>query len=398
MIDIPFDTPIERSGTHCLKYDQCLSRFGRADLMPLWVADMDFAAPACVRQAVAQRLAHPVFGYSLVPDSLYESLYGWFARRHGWKIDPAQVQLAPGVVPSLFASVQTLSRPGDAVLVPSPVYPPFLSLVEQCGRRLMQSPLLEGAEGFSFDFELLERQAAEARILLLCSPHNPVGRIWRPDELTRLIELALRHGLVLVSDEIHCDLSYPSGHPGQGHSCLASLAPPGLRLVTAISPSKSFNIPGLNLSALVVAQQADRRLLDGFFQHQHLNPGNPLSMAAFSAAYASGDAWLDRLRHYLAANRQLMADFLDSQPGSGPRIKAHLPQASALVWLDCRELGLDNQGLKDFFIHQAGLGLNDGASFGVGGEGFMRLNIGTQKARLEQALAQLAGALAQFSG
>lgn len=395
--EIPFDSLIERSGSGCLKYDQRLSRFGRADIMPLWVADMDFAAPAAVRQALAQRLAHPVFGYSLVPDGLYEHLYGWFARRHGWILDPAQVQLAPGVVPSLFASIQTLSQPGDGVLVPSPVYPPFLSVVEHSGRRLVQSPLIESAQGFGLDFDHLERQAAGARMLLLCSPHNPVGRIWHPDELTRLIELALRHRLVVVSDEIHCDLSYPDNHPDKRHHCLPTLAPPELRLVTTVSPSKTFNIPGLNLSALVVAQANDRRALEGYFQRQHLNPGNPLSMAAFSAAYASGDAWLDGLRHYLAANRQQVADFLESQPGSGPRLRAHLPQASALVWLDCRELGLDNQGLKDFFVQQAGLGLNDGASFGVGGEGFMRLNIGTQKAWLEQALAQLQTALAQFS-
>lgn len=383
-----FDSPIERNQTDSLKYDQRLTRFGKADIIPLWVADMDFAAPASVRQALADRLAHPVFGYSYASEPLYEALYGWFARRHGWAIDPAQVLLTPGVVPSLYAAVQALTEPGAGVLIPSPVYPPFFSAVEQTGRRVIASPLMEQETGFGFDFALLERQAAEASMLLLCSPHNPVGRIWREAELERLIEIALRHDLVLVSDEIHADLSFP----GERHLCLARIAPPKLRLLTAISPSKSFNIPGLNLSALVIAQADDRRKLEDFFQRQHVNPANPLSMAAFTAAYSSGDGWLDALRHYLAANRTLVAEFLTTQP----RIRSRLPEASCLIWLDCRALHLDNQRLKDFFVHQAGLGLNDGASFGPGGEGFMRLNIGTQRARLQQALQQLGQALTEF--
>lgn len=388
MQEISFDTPIERSGSGAIKYDLRLERFGRADIMPLWVADMDFAAPACVRQALAERLNHPIFGYSQAQERLYESLFGWFARRHSWHIDPAQLMLTPGVVPSLYAAVQALTNPGDAVLVPSPVYPPFLSAVTQTGRRLIQSPLLETQTGFGFDFEHLEQQAAEAKMLLLCSPHNPAGRIWSTDELNRLIDIALRHELVLVSDEIHCDLSYP----GNKHICLARLAPPELRLLTAISPSKSFNIPGLNLSALVTAQETDRKALEGYFERQHLSPFNPLSMTAFTAAYEQGDAWLDSLRDYLAGNRALVAELLAREP----RIRCHLPEASCLLWLDCRGLGLKPKVLRDFFIHQAGLGLNDGPSFGQGGEGFMRLNIGTQRKVLETAMRQLAGALASL--
>lgn len=381
-----FDTPIDRTGTACEKWDGRLAKFGRADVIPLWVADMDFAAPPCVQEALAARLAHPVFGYSYPQASLFEALYGWFARRHQWRIDPAQVLLATGVVPSLFAAVQALTEADDAVLVPTPVYPPFFAAVEQSGRRLVQSPLLRGDSGYQLDFDHLEQAAkAGAKMLLLCSPHNPVGRVWREDELTRLIDLALRHRLILVSDDIHCDLTYP----GVTHVPLATLAPPELRLLTAISPSKTFNMPGLNLSALVVAQNADRRALKKVFERAHVNPCHPFSLAAFEAAYTDGDAWLDALRAYLAGNRQLVLDFLAAHPA----ITCQPPEATCLLWLDCHRLGLAPAALRDFFVQQAGLGLNDGDSFGLGGAGFMRLNIGTHRALLQTALAQLGDAL-----
>lgn len=381
-----FDTDIERAGSGCEKYDGRQRRFGRADVIPLWVADMDFAAPACVQQALAERLAHPVFGYSFPQERFYQSLYGWFERRHQWAIDPAQVMLTPGVVPSLFACVQALSEPGERILVPTPVYPPFFAAVEKSARQLIQSPLLAGPRGYELDFDHLEREAAAgARLLLLCSPHNPVGRVWRQDELERLIALALRHRLVIVSDDIHCDLTFP----GQQHIPLARLAPPELRLVTAISASKTFNIPGFALSALVVAQSADQQAIRAVLERAHVNPCNPLSLAAFEAAYRDGDRWLDALRHYLQGNRERVTAFIARQPA----LRCHPPEATCLMWLDCRALNLSATALRDFFIHQARLGLNEGTSFGLGGDGFMRLNIGTQRTRLKQALGQLEAAL-----
>lgn len=382
-----FDTPINRQHTYCEKYDGRQQKFGKADVIPLWVADMDFAAPPSVQEALQQRLSHPVFGYTFPPDSLYESLYHWYASRHQWQIDPARTRLTPGVVPSLFAAVQAFTQEGDAVLVPTPVYPPFFAAVKQTGRRLVQSPLMETDDGYHLDFTHLEQEAAAgAKLLLLCSPHNPVGRVWRRDELERLIDLALRHNLMIVSDDIHCDLTAP----GQTHLPLARLAPPELRLLTAISPSKTFNIPGLNLSALVASHDADQKAIGKVFSHWHINPFNPLTLAAFEAAYRDGAGWLDELRHYLVDNRQLVTDFLQTTPA----MTAHPAEATCLVWLDCRAMQLDDAALQDFFIQKAGLGLNNGASFGNGGEGFMRLNIGTQRSRLQQALKQLKMALA----
>lgn len=392
-VTFDFDTPIDRTQTHCEKYDSRLAKFGRGDVIPLWVADMDFAAPPCVQQALSERLAHPVFGYSFAPDSLYESLYGWFERRHGWKINPSQLMLTLGVVPSLFASIQALTEKGDGVIVPTPVYPPFFSAVEKSERKLIVSPLKETSSDYSFDFELLEQQAVEAKMLLLCSPHNPVGRVWREDELQHLIELALRHDLIIVSDDIHCDLILRPAPSAQHsaparHTPLATLAPKELRLITCVSPSKTFNIPGLNLSALTASHAADKKAIQQVFGKLHINPFNPLNMTAFEAAYAGGDAWLDALLVYLTNNQNFVLDNLKSTP-----IQCQPSEATALMWLDCRALNLSNQQLTEFFVQQAGLGLNDGFSFGAGGDGFMRLNIGTQKAVLEQALAQLTQAL-----
>lgn len=379
-----FDTPIQRANTDCMKYDGRLAKFGRADVLPLWVADMDFAAPPAVLRAIADRLSHPVLGYSLSPDALSTSLFEWFLRRHHWTINPAQFMLTPGVVPTLYAAVQALTEPNDGVIVLSPIYPPFFSAVEASGRHVLDCSLHEEQGYYRLPYEALEQLAPQARMVLLCNPHNPVGRVWSREELNWLIDWALRHNLVLVSDDIHCDLLYP----GQQYIPIASLAPAELRVVTAVSPSKSFNIPGLNLSGLVASHAADKRALRQVFDRLHVNPFNPLSMAAFTAAYTEAGPWLDALMHYLDASQALVLEQLKNTP-----IQCRSPEATALLWLDCRALGLDNNGLKRFFVQQAGLGLNDGASFGPAGNGFMRLNIGTQRAVLEQAMQQLQAAL-----
>lgn len=381
-----FDVIIDRRGTHCEKYDQRVSKFGRADVTPLWVADMDFAAPECVQHALAERAAHPIFGYSFPADTLREAIFNWYQVRHNWQIDAAQWFLTPGVVPSLFASVNALTEAGDSILVPSPVYPPFFAAVEKNGRHLVPSPLLDTPAGYTLDFDHLEKAAtAGAKMLLLCSPHNPVGRVWTQAELGRLIELALRHDLIVVSDDIHCDLVFP----GQQHLPLAKLAPPELRLLTAVSPSKTFNIPGLNMASLVVSHAADRAAVQAVFARAHINSGNPFTLAAFEAAYTDGAGWLDGLLDYLAGNRELVKTRIDAMHG----VNTRLQQASCLMWLDCRELGLNDAQLRRFFVESAGLGLNPGKDFGPGGEGFMRLNIGTQRVQLEAALDQLNAAL-----
>ncbi len=377
-----FDTPIDRENTDCEKWDGRKKKFGRSDVIPLWVADMDFATAPAVLEALRARALHPVFGYTFASESLLESLLHWYEARQHWRIDPARLQLAPGVVPSLSACVQALTQKSDGILVPTPVYPPFLDLVKKNDRRLVTSELTCDGKRWTFDFDDLHVKARDTKLLLLCHPHNPVGREWTHEELHRLIELALRHNLVIVSDEIHGDLVYP----GVTHTPLATLAPPELRLVTALSPSKAFNIPGLNLSAVIAAQSDDQEAIRRVLARGYVNALNPFTLSAFEAAYRFGAEWLDALRDYLAGNLELALHFLRQEP----QIECLPPEATCLLWLDCRGMNRDDTSLRHFFVQQAGLGLNDGPSFGPGGTGFMRLNIGTQRARLAKAMEQLA--------
>lgn len=384
--EIDFDSPIERVGTGCEKYDRRLRTFGREDVIPLWVADMDFAAPACAREALANRITHPIYGYHTAPDSLFEAFCGWHERRHHWRIDPAHVIWSSGTVPILAVAVLALTEPGDSILVPSPIYPPFFANVEHNGRRLITSPLILADDIYQMDFDHLEHHAsAGAKMLLLCSPHNPVGRVWSSEELERLIEIAVRHQMIIVSDEVHADLVYPGHH----HTPFALRAPEELRLVTAVSQAKTFNMPGMGLSAAVASNPADYATIRDAFERMHLSPYNPLTMAVYEAAYRHSDTWVDGLMVYLDANRRWLFDALSDLDDLTP----HMPEATFLMWIDARQMGKNDAELQQFFVEHAGLGLSPGHLFGPGGSGHMRVNFGTQKAVLHEAINRLVRAL-----
>lgn len=387
-----FDLPVNRENTHSVKFDGRQQYFGRADVSPMWVADMDFVVPDCVTSALQERLNHPVFGYSIYPESLYQATIDWFARRHQWHIEREWLVMAPGVVPSLCAAVQAFAKEGEGVIVQSPVYFPFFSAVTSNGRKLINNPLREINGRYEMDFEHLERSAgAGAKLLMLCTPHNPVGRVWSEEELSRVLEIARRYQLTILSDDIHCDLVYP----GNTHTMLGRLAQPGDRIVTTIAPNKTFNIPGLGLSALVIPDKARRDAMKNAFEKLHVANTNPFSIVAYEAAYRGGDDWLDGLMRYLMATREFAASFLSTQV---PQIKLIQPEATYLLWLDCRDLGLSDSALRDFFINDCKLGLSPGAIFGEGGSGYMRMNIGTQSHKVEIALQQIRDGVATISG
>ncbi len=378
-----FDLPVNREKTNSVKFDGRQQYFGTTDVSPLWVADMDFAVPECITQALQERLNHPVFGYSLYPESLYQATIDWFARRHQWRIEREWILMAPGVVPSLFAAVQAFAQEGEGVIVQSPVYFPFFSAVTTNRRKLLNNPLREYNGRYEIDFEHLEHCAQQgARLLMLCTPHNPVGRVWSVAELNRVLELARRYDLTILSDDIHCDLIYP----GNTHTMLGRLAQPGDKIVTTIAPNKTFNIPGLGLSALVIPDKAQRDAMKREFEKLHVGNSNPFSIAAYEAAYSGGDEWLDALMPYLQTTRDFVADFIAQQI---PGIRTVKPEATYLMWLDCRELGLSDTALRDFFIKECKLGLSPGAVFGEGGSGFMRMNIGTRLDVVKAALEQI---------
>ncbi len=382
-----FDQNIPRSGTHSLKHDGRAAQFGTSDLLPLWVADMDFASPAAVIRALEERAAHPIYGYTLYPDGLYEALIAWLKKRHGWEVQREWIVMAPGVVPSLFASVMAFAREGEGVIVQPPVYFPFFSAVTTNRRRLIENPLRLVGERYEIDFDHLEQCAADsARLMLFCSPHNPVGRVWSREELSELLDIARRHDITILSDEIHADLVYP----GERHIPLATLAGEGDKVITTVAPSKTFNIPGLGLSCIIVPDKEQRHAIKHAFETLHVSNTNPFSIAAFEAAYRGGEAWLDELLLYLQGNRDLVRDYVARHL---PAITVFPAQGTYLLWLDCRSLNMSDAKLREFFVRKAKVGMSPGTVFGKEGSGFMRLNIASPRHMLEEALERIRAAL-----
>lgn len=380
-----FDKIINRIGTSSLKYDARKAYFGTENIIPLWVADMDFSAPKAVTKALIQRASHPIYGYTLYPDSLFIAMQNWFQQRHNWSIEKKSILMCPGVVPSMHAAVEALSEIGDSIIVQPPIYPPFFSAVTETGRKLIENPLKLEDGIYQIDFDHLEQCAASgAKLLLLCSPHNPVGRVWEKEELEGILDIARRYQLTIISDEIHADLIYPK----YKHIPLATLAD-DVSIVTAVSPSKTFNIPGLGLSCLVTDNRehwkAIKKVLDGW----HVSASNPFSVTAFEAVYTDGESWLDELMNYLDETRRQVVNYFDEQM---PKIKVINSQGTYLLWLDCREMKLDDEKLKTFFIEQAKVGMSSGISFGDIGSGFMRMNIAAPRSVILQACHKIVSA------
>jgi cystathionine beta-lyase len=382
-----FDQSVPCNGTNSVKHDGRTAYFGTADVLPLWVADMDFASPEVVTRALQKRAAHPVYGYTLYPESAYEALIAWLKKRHGWEVQREWIIMTPGVVPSLFASVMAFAKEGEGVIVQPPVYFPFFSAVTTNHRKLIENPLRLAGDRYEIDFKHLEQCAADgARLMLFCSPHNPVGRVWSKEELTELLRIARRYDVTILADEIHADLVYP----GERHIALATLAEENDKVITTVAPSKTFNIPGLGLSCVIAPNAAHRHAIQQVFDTLHVSNTNPFSIAAFEAAYRGGEAWLDSLLVYLQGNRDFVYDYVAQHL---PVIKVIQAQGTYLLWLDCRGLGLNDVKLRDFFVREAKVGMNPGIGFGKNGSGFMRLNIASPRHVIAEALGRIKGAL-----
>lgn len=385
MSRIDFDQLIDRSGTYSLKYTARQRLFGRDDAIPLWVADMDFAAPQVVTQALSARAQHPLYGYSEYPSVLYQAIQQWFLRRHQWEIAAEDIVICPGVVPSLHATITALTQQGDGVIVQPPVYFPFFTAVTETHRTLLHNPLILVDDVYQINFDQLALQAASgAKMLLLCSPHNPGGRVWSEAELQQLLEIARQYQLIIISDEIHADLVLA----GRRHIPLATLAE-DVPVITAVSASKTFNIAGLGMSMLIVPDAGHKKAIESVFNSWHVSAANPFSIEATIAAYQQGEPWLDALLEYLQQTCQWVQQFFATQL---PRIRVLPIQATYLLWLDCRALQLNDRQLGRFFVEQAGVAMNPGVMFGEGGSGFMRMNIAAPRAIIEQACRQIVSA------
>ncbi len=379
---------IDRSGSNAEKYTLREKLFHTEEVMPMWVADMDIATPECVLEALSTRLHHPILGYEIMPDSAYAAQREWMREHHSFEIKCEWLSYSPSVVASIGCAIRALSEEGDEVIVMDPVYPPFYSMVKENNRRLILHPLKQDAEGlYRFDIDGLRSQITpKTKLLLLCSPHNPIGRVWSREELTLLGRFCLEHGLRIISDEIHCDIVYKP----HTHIPMASLS---LELsentVTLIGPGKTFNMAGFSISTVCIASDALRKAYEEERRRIHFGDGAALSHVAFEAAYTHGAHWHRNMMEHLSRNVHLIEEWCSKNSV----IRFRPPEATYLAWLDCRELGLGDRELREFFVHKAGLGLSPGLSFGKEGSGFMRLNFAVPTAVLDEALQKLSGAL-----
>lgn len=381
-----FDTAPDRRGSGSYKWD---SEAGAGDVIPLWVADMDFKTAPVVIEALRRRVEHGVFGYTLVDDEYYAALRGWFAERHGYTIDTRQVIYTSGVVPALSAIIKALTKPGEGVIVQTPVYNCFFSSIRNNGCRIVESPLIrEEISGDTFtyrmDFEDLERKAADPAntMLLLCNPHNPAGRIWNRDELKQVAGICSRNGVRVVSDEIHCELAMP----GLEYTPYGTIDPTG---VICLSPSKAFNTAGLQIANIVCPDDSVRRAVDRAININEVCDVNPFGVVALKAAYSpEGAAWLNALRGYLADNYRLTRDIISNELPGCPMA---LLEATYLPWIDVSSLGVPTEELEERLIREAGVWVNCGEMYGSGG--FIRLNIACPRERLREGLRRLVGFL-----
>lgn len=387
-----FDKPVERRGSGAVKFDTLTQHFGREELLPMWVADMDFETPDFVVEALRRRLDHPLFGYTVEPEGYRPSIVEWQRRRHGWEIRPEWLAYIPGIVKGIGLVIDRFTRPGDRIVVQPPIYHPFHLLPRANDREVVWNPLRETADGYAMDFEGLERLLADGgcRLLLLANPHNPAGIAWDAATLRRLAALCAAHDVLVVSDEIHADMALF----GHRHIPFATVSDEAARQsITFAAPSKSFNIAGIVSSYAIVPDEALRHRFFDWLSANEFDSPALFAPIATEAAYRHGDAWLDAMLRYVEGNILLLEEFCRERI---PAIRPVRPQASFLVWLDCRGLRLTHERLQSLFIDQARLALNDGAMFGPGGEGFMRLNVGTQRERLDEALRRLEAAVARL--
>lgn len=380
------DAPVNRLGTNCEKWDMLKRHFGRGDLIAMWVADMDFRTVPEVTQAIIRRAEHGIFGYTDDGAESREAEAGWLKRRHGLTVDQDWMLYSPGVVDSLFFCVSALTEPEDGVLVQPPVYGPFYEAVRQFGRRLVKNPLVQGADGWHMDFDDLEAKLSQGvKMMLLCSPHNPVGRVWRREELQRVVDLTRRWGVILVSDEIHADFALDDRHQ------VRVLSLDGAdRCVMLTSATKSFNLAGLRQSSIIAPDPKLREGLARALKRAHASMPNIFGSIAQTAAYRHGDAWMDAVVEYVRENRDYVVNALG---GKLPEIGCRPQEGTYLMWLDFTGLGLSHEAVKDLLINRARVAMNDGLFFGEEGRGWFRMNLATPRANVTATVEHLIEAI-----
>lgn len=388
--NLNFDAVIDRRGTKCLKYDFAVQRGRPAEVLPLWVADMDFKVSSYIEDALVRQAQHAIYGYTESDDAYFAAVQQWMADRHNWRVQPDWLQKTPGVVFAIAVAVKACTQPGDAVLIQQPVYYPFSEVILDNGRKLVSSDLVlnEDVGRYEIDFADFERKIVEngVKLFLLCSPHNPVGRVWSREELLQIGHICEKHGVTVFSDEIHADFVWK----GQ-HQVFAALDPAFAAFtITATAPSKTFNIAGLQVSNIFIADEALRAKFRHAYNASGYSQLNAAGLIAAEAAYRDGGTWYEAVKTYLQANIAYTREFLRARL---PQLRMIEPEGTYLVWIDFRRLGLTTEELEDLILHKANLWLDSGAIFGAVGQGFQRINIACPRATLTKALEQLEAAI-----
>ena len=383
-----FDAITDRTHSNSVKYDEAEKKFGTKDIIPLWIADMDFPTARPIIDAMAERNKNGIFGYTSRPDSYFESVRDWQAKRNGWTFDTALASFCPGVVPALAAIVDRFSGEGDDILFLTPVYSEFFSVTQNCGRNPLTVPLIQKDGGaVDIDFDAFEKALQKKPALFIfCHPHNPLGRVWKKSELQKIAELCIRYKVPIVSDEIHADLMLW----GNKHIPLASISSEiAAHTITCTSATKTFNLAGLQASTIIFPDKAAKEKFDAFWHRIDVHRNNCFSVVAVEAAFRYGEEWLGQVLHYIEANMKYVKEYIDTNI---PQIKTYIPESTYLMWLDCRGLGFTGDELAEFMAKKARLGLNDGRAFGAEA-GYMRINVACPRSILTKALAQLKDAV-----
>ena len=397
-----FDKVIDRKGTNCSKWDNCKNVFGREDLLPMWVADTDFEAPKEAIDAMKKRLEHGIYGYTYRSESFNNAIVNWMKKRHGWDIKSEWITFSPGIVPAISMAVNSFTHPGDKVIIQTAIYPPFQSVVERNGRIRIDNELVFIDGRYQMDIDKLEEQISlndisytnnttnnnrgfdnRVKLLLLCNPHNPSGRVWTKEELKKIGEICLKNNIIILSDEIHSDIIYK----GYKHIPIASLSKElEQKTITCIAPSKTFSLAGLSTSAIIIPNKEIRKMFNNTLQTLEVDGGNIFGSIALEAAYNYGEKWLEELLTYLEGNLNYLMKYFKEKI---PAIKPIRPEATYLIWLDCSKLGLEGKDLVDFFVNEAKVGVNPGFKFGESGRTFIRLNFGCPLSILDEGLKRI---------
>lgn len=381
-----FDEIVPRKHTDCLKYDNVKEMFGTEEILPMWIADMDFRTPAFIVDAIRKRLNHEVLGYTYCCSRWKPAIQSWVSRHYGWDVQPDEIGFVGGIVPAISFALQCFTKAGDKVLIQPPVYHPYHHVTHDLERTLVTSPLKLVEGQLQVDFADFEDKIKGCKVFLLCNPHNPCGRVWTKEELQRMCDICVKNKVLVISDEIHCDMALK----GFKHTPFATVSEDAKNnCITFMAASKTFNIAGLKSSYHIIQNEAIRTQYQEFLRKSELDTAHVFATGPVATAYNEGDEWLEQMLEYVEANIDFMEEFLKTNM---PKMGMIRPQASYLVFLDARGLGLPHDRLVEFFIREAKVGMNDGAMFGEGGSGFMRMNLGCPRTTLVKALEQIKSA------